>query len=340
MKIECYECRKARKGLESVCSNCGSPFRIYPDFKYHETLEENFPYVHAQISLGECTTPLVRREGIAFKLDYFQPTFSYKDRGSKAMVSFLAERKKDVGATLSEDSSGNAGASITAYGSIAGFKVNVFVPFTATGPKLDLIKAYGATVKTIKGSREDVRNAAMNDRSFYVGHSVFPEFRDGIRTLSYELFNQYDSKLPENIYIPTSAGTLLIGMYEGFRHLFESGEISKIPTLIACQPDLMSPIKSALSGLEYVPSGRKSLADALVTEKSPLLGPLLKILRELGSTITVSEKEIIAARTRLAQSGIFTEFSSAVAYAASLKHNAKGEKLVLLTGNGLKNKFQ
>jgi threonine synthase len=339
MKIECYDCGTARKGLEIVCSKCGSPFRIYPDFRYRDNPRENFPYMHSEISLGECVTPLLRKEDISFKLDYFHPTYSYKDRGSKTLISFLAERRKEVGPILSEDSSGNAGASITAYGSAAGFKVNVFVPSTATGPKLDLIRAYGANVTTVKGSREDVRDAAMNDKSFYVGHSVFPEFRDGIRSLSYEMFNQANGKLPRNIYIPTSAGTLLIGIYEGFRHLLESGEISEIPDLIACQPELMSPIKSALLGVDYVSSGKKSLADALVTERSPLLPPLVSILRDHGSTITVSEKEIVDARLQLAHSGIFTEYSSAVAYAASLKHNVEGGKLVVLTGNGLKNSF-
>jgi threonine synthase len=339
MKIECYECGTARKGLEILCSKCGSPFRIYPDFRFSDNPKENFPYLHREISLGECTTPLLKKDQMAFKLDYFQPTYSYKDRGSKTLISFLAERKREVGPILSEDSSGNAGASISAYGYAAGFKVNVFVPDTARGPKLDLIRAYGANVTTVPGSREDVRNAAMSDASFYVGHSVFPEFRDGIRTLAYELFKQYDGKLPRNLYIPTSAGTLLIGVYEGFRHLLESDEITAIPNLVACQPDLMSPIKSALSGKDYVPSGRKSLADALVTERSPLLQPLVRILRDHGSTITVTEEEIVDARTKLAHSGIFTEYSSAVAYAASLKHNAQGGKMVILTGNGLKNAF-
>ena len=339
MRVECYECGTKRKGLEILCSACGSPFRIYPDFTYRNNLKENFPYLRREISLGECVTPLLRKDQTAFKLDYFQPTYSYKDRGSKALISFLAERKKEVGPVLSEDSSGNAGASITAYGSAAGFKVNVFVPQTATGPKLDLIRAYGANVTTVSGSREDVRNRAMHDSSFYVGHSVFPEFRDGIRALAYELFDQYNGNLPSTLYIPTSAGTLLIGVYEGFLHLLESGEIKRIPELIACQPELMSPIKSALSGEVYNPSGKKSLADALVTERSPLLKPLVGILREHGLTLTVSEEEIVDARTRLALSGIFTEYSSAVAYAASLKHNVEGERVVILTGNGLKNAF-
>lgn len=328
-----------RKELETTCSRCGSPFRIHPDFTYRDRVSENFPYIKKEVTLGECVTPLLIRDEAAFKLDYFQPTYSYKDRGSKALISFLAAYRKKIGTALSEDSSGNAGASITAYGSAAGFTVNVYVPDSAGGPKLDLIRAYGARVSVISGSREDVRTAAMNDGAFYVGHSVFPEFRDGIRTLSYELFLQYNGKLPENIYIPTSAGTLLIGMYEGFRHLTESGEIPRIPRLIACQPDLMSPIRSALEGKPYVSSEKKSLADALVTERSPLLVPLLDILRKHGATITVSEEELMQARQKLAHSGIFTEYSSAVAYAASIKDKNPGKKLVILTGNGLKNSF-
>ncbi len=336
MKISCYACGDLRKGIESICTKCGNPFRIRPDFRYRDNIEKNFPYLERFVSLGESTTPVTRYSGMDFKLDYFQPTFSYKDRGSRVLVSYLQENRGQVGKIISEDSSGNAGASITAYGKRAGFSVNVYIPNDAAGTKIELIKAYGASIHRIPGSREEVRKAAMSDSGFYVGHSVYPEFRDGIRSLAYELFTQYQGNIPDNIYIPTSAGTLLIGLYEGLNHLLESGEIARIPRLIACQPDLMSPLKAALAGKIYVGSGKKSLADALITEKSPLLSPLIEILREFGGTISVSEDDIIAARNELAGAGIYTEYSSAVAFAAARSVHEESS-LILLTGNGLKN---
>lgn len=321
-----------------MCTNCGSPFRIYPNFTYRSGFKRNFPYIRNIISLGECVTPVVDFGDNYLKLDYFQPTFSYKDRGSRILISFLSERiEKNL--PISEDSSGNAGASIAAYGARAGFSVNVFVPEDATGPKIDLIRSYAANIFRVNGDREAVRRKAQESNGFYVGHSVFPEFRDGIRSLAYEIYHQFHGQIPDNIFIPTSAGTLLLGMYEGLLHLKNSGLIDMIPHLIAAQPELMSPIKSALSGLAYVSSGKKSVADALVTEKPPLMNEIVNILRSYGESISATEEEIISARNKLSSEGIMTEYSSAVAYACALKYRKRGRKLIILTGNGLKNKF-
>ncbi len=338
MIVNCYKCGMSRIGLELLCTNCGSPFRIYPNFRYRSGLKRNFPYLRKIITLGECVTPVVDIGDSYLKLDYFHPTFSYKDRGSRILISFLNERiNKDM--PLSEDSSGNAGASIAAYAARAGFSVNVFVPEDASGPKIDLIRSYGANIFKVKGNREDVRHKALESDGFYVGHSVFPEFRDGIRSLSYEIYHQFHGDIPDNIFIPTSAGTLLLGLYEGFLHLKTSGFIREIPHLIAAQPELMSPIKYALSGLAYVPSKNRSIADALVTENPPLMDEIVRVLRFYGESISATEEEIISARNNLSSEGVMTEYSSAVAYACSLKYRKKGSRLIILTGNGLKNKL-
>ena len=338
MIVNCYKCGMSRIGLELLCTKCGSPFRIYPNFRYRSGFKKNFPYIRNFITLGECVTPVVEFGDTYLKLDYFQPTFSYKDRGSRILISFLNERiNKNL--PMSEDSSGNAGASIAAYGARAGFSVNVFVPEDASGPKIDLIRSYAANIFKVKGDREAVRSKALESNGFYVGHSVFPEFRDGIRSLAYEIYHQFHGQIPDNIFIPTSAGTLLLGLYEGLLHLKTSGLIDEIPHLIATQPELMSPIKSALSGLAYVPSIKRSIADALVTEKPPLMDEIVRVLRSYGESISATEDEIISARNRLSSEGVMTEYSSAVAYACSLKYRKKGSRLIILTGNGLKNKM-
>ena len=339
MKVLCRKCNRERTGIEPVCPSCGVPYSITPDFKFRSDVWSNFPYAQDPITLGEVITPLVERDEVAFKLDYYQPTYSYKDRGAKTLLSFLRDHKDAVGPRIAEDSSGNAGASITAYGRRAGFDVDIFVPASARGVKLELIKQLGGNLTRVEGSREDVRRAAMDSRSYYAGHSIYPEFRDGIRSLSYELFDQYGGSAPDAIYIPTSAGTLLSGIYLGFKHLFESGEIDKMPHLVACQPELMSPIEARLKGSVFTLGDKRSVADALVTVEPPLMDELLEIVRGTGSAVTVSEAEIIEARNALSLAGIYTEYSSAVAYAA-YRNSKKGSRCtVVLTGNGLKTPF-
>ena len=113
---------------------------------------------------------MLRSGNVYFKLDFLNPTGSYKDRGSVTLISYLAQMGiKEI----SEDSSGNAGASIAAYGAAAGMKVRIYVPSTARGNKLKQIESYGAEVIKIEGSREDVAKAAENSPYYYAVVSSF-----------------------------------------------------------------------------------------------------------------------------------------------------------------------
>ena len=81
------------------------------------------------VSLGEGCTPLVPRpwgdDDVRFKLEWFSPTGSFKDRGSSVLVSALA----GAGVTeLLEDSSGNGGSSVAAYSAAAGIAATVLAP--------------------------------------------------------------------------------------------------------------------------------------------------------------------------------------------------------------------
>jgi len=87
----------------------------------------SFPIAIANpVSMGEGCTPLVEhpwRGGRAhFKLEWFAPTGSFKDRGASVMISALRQQ----GVTrLLEDSSGNGGAAIAAYAAAAGIKAKM-----------------------------------------------------------------------------------------------------------------------------------------------------------------------------------------------------------------------
>jgi threonine synthase len=80
----------------------------------------------APISLGEGCTPLVPLpfgEGggtVHFKCEWYNPTSSFKDRGTTVMLSLL--RQQGVEAVL-EDSSGNGGASVACYAAAGGLQV-------------------------------------------------------------------------------------------------------------------------------------------------------------------------------------------------------------------------
>lgn len=338
MQAKCSSCGSHRKNLEYRCKECGGVFDLTPDFKFRENPEDNFPHIKDWISLGEVTTPLLQKGRLHFKLDYFSPTYSYKDRGARALISYLKSRPEssELG-NINEDSSGNAGAAISAYGIAAGLKVNIFVPEKTSPAKVGQIKSYGANIVKVSGSREDVQIAAEKAEGVYASHVMMPEFRDGIRTLPYEIFRQFDGKVPNNIFVPVSAGTLLLGVYSGFRHLLESNEISGMPNIVAVQTEQVSPLCARKAGTTFDPNRKvSSIADALVSMKPPLLELMLQAISE-GNCVTVGEEEIISARNELAGIGIFAEYSSATVYAAYKNKKYEGNSLLVLTGNGLKN---
>lgn len=337
MKFICLRCQKERNNFDLYCS-CGGLFRPVHDFQFSSNLKSNFPYISKWVSLGETLTPLIERQQFFLKLDYFSPTYSYKDRGTITLISSLLGKIPE-GSDINEDSSGNAGASIAAYASAAGFKPNIYVPQNASESKINQIKSYGAKIHTVQGSRENVMEACKRAPGFYASHVLRPEFRDGIRMLSYEIMTQLNWHIPDAVVMPVSAGTLLLGVIYGFRHLLNSGEISRIPQIIAVQTEFVSPLYHRMEGLQYnPPRSYVSVADALVSQSPPLLDEMYESLKGYGKVLMVSENEIISSREMLARSGILIEYSSAVAYAGALK--LKGLKpVVILTGNGLKNSY-
>ncbi len=358
--IKCSNCHKPSHDLlDYKCPSCGQPLNLELTKKFNPKLiqtnnysawryAETFPYVKQTdtVTLGEGWTPLVKfKNNTYFKLENLNPTGSFKDRGSTTLVSAVHKLIKKKHGTIAEDSSGNAGASIAAYTARSNLKAEIYVPENVSGPKFLQTRFYGAKIIKVSGSRNKVAETAQKpDRSkFYIGHILHPIFRDGIRTLAYEITEQFEWQPPENIFIPVSAGTLLLGILSGFKHLVESNVIKKVPRVIACQTEQVSPLYHHFKNLPYKPPEQiTSIADALVSTNPLLLSIMTQQLKNAqGDAITVKENEILQAFIELARKGFFVEPSSAVAYAAYKKQKDKlmqqnGKTVVVLTGTGLK----
>ncbi len=364
-EITCTKCGTPSVSLlNPVCPLCGNllEIRLEPDFEKSSLLKDthsiwryahSFPYVKKTdiVTLGEGWTPLLHFSGnLYLKLDNLNPTGSFKDRGSATLVSAVRKPVKASKGYVSEDSSGNAGASIAAYAARAGMKARIYVPETVAGVKYSQILSYGAEVIKISGSRTHVTEEAekVEENKFYIGHVVHPLFRDGIRSMSYEIAEQFGWDPPERIYMPVSAGTLLLGVLSGFRHLRESGIIDRIPKVIACQTEQVSPVYHKFKGTSYNPPDKvTSVADALVSVNPPLLGLMVGELRDAkGDAEIVNESEILGSYAELARQGLLVEPSSAVAFAAYSKQLKNGKisngesTVILLTGNGLKSSLK
>ncbi len=297
------------------------------------------------ISLGEGCTPLISSEidglRLSLKLEWFAPTGSFKDRGVSVLISFL--RQQGI-RTIVEDSSGNAGASVAAYGAAAGMNVTILVPSYTQPAKIIQSRAYGAEVKLIPGTREDTSDAAieMARDVFYASHNWHPMFLQGTKSLDYEIWEDLGFQVPDNIVIPASEGSNVLGCYIAFNELMRSGEIDRMPHLFVSQPKNCAPLHHALQGTQqeqFLPT----VAEGTAVRSPTRLTAIVDAVRETnGGSVAVAEDEIVSASKRLARSGIFTEPSSAHAWIGARKLIEGGQiarsdrTVIILTGTGLK----
>lgn len=363
-EFKCTKCESTSTNLLDYKCRCGSPFEVKLHFGFEKASIEKedysiwryrnfYPYLDKNeiVSLGEGWTHVIKiKKNLYSKLEFLNPTGSFKDRGSAILISAVHRRVKKERGYISEDSSGNAGASIAAYASRSGLRAKIFVPSSVLGPKLNQILFYGAQIGRVEGKRSEVAIKAQKPEKgkLYVGHIWHPVFNDGMRTLAYELAEQFEWILPDYVYLPVSAGTLLLGVIRGFRHLVSSGLVDEFPTIVACQPEEVSPLYHRLMNQPFSPPEVvDSIADALVSTNPPFLDLMENELRETGGKAEiVSDDQTYDAFLELAKNGLYVEPSSAVAYAAYKKHtemdeSIKGETTVIvLTGSGLKSKLK
>jgi len=302
-----------------------------------------------KIVMGAGWTPLLpltlENLPVWVKPEYFAPTASFKDRGTELMINILAHQ----GVThIAEDSSGNAGASVAAFAARSGMKAEIFVPAHASPAKQAQIAVYGAQVNPIPGPRVNAKLAAIaavEKGVVFASHAFHPGFLLGQQSVAYELWEQLGNRAPDWYIVPVGQGVHLLGVWLGFKRLFEAGLTDRIPRMVGVQAALLAPLCRAFTaGLETIPAEEPqgtSLAEGLAITQPVRGRRLLQAVRQSnGTCVMVDEDEIRNARQEMASRGFYIEPTSATAVAA-LKHVQPhikpGETVVIpLTGSGLK----
>lgn len=303
------------------------------------------------ITLGEGRTPLLELAGNRgirplFKLDFLNPTGSFKDRGTSVMLSYLRER--GVHSVL-EDSSGNGGSSVAGYGVAGGMQVKILAPAATSPAKIAQVHAYGAEVQLVDGPRIESQNEAIRQsggESFYASHNWQAFFLQGTKTLAYELWEDLDFRAPDNVIVPVGAGSSLLGCWLGFRELLAAGQTTRLPRLFAAQPLNCSPVDATFRAGTDRPVERTvapTVAEGTAIAEPLRLTQMIASLRDTGGgTLAIPEEQIVAALERACGRGLFIEPTSASAVAALTELTARDEitadetTVVLLSGSGLK----
>jgi len=322
------------------CPACGGLF----DF----TQLSNFnKFTFEPVSLGEGNTPLVWAEAfgrkVAFKCEYQNPTGSFKDRGSAALVTFLKSR----GVTEAvEDSSGNAGASFAAYAARAGIRARVFVPESASGPKRRQIEAYGAELVPVVGPRSNAAEAvrkAADAGAVYASHAYLPFNLPGYATIADEIVAQV-GRVPSAVIIPAGQGGLLLGAWRGFEALNQARVQKEAPRMIGVQAEACNPLVTRSQKLKACPEPRRRVEGQTLAEGVRVTNPLRweavqKAVKESGGRwMAVEEKDILPGRDAMAQKGFYVEPTSAIVWRAleEILPDLPDPVVIVLTGSGLK----
>ncbi|MCM3644907.1 threonine synthase [Priestia aryabhattai] len=323
----------------------------YPNslWRYFETM----PFAkHSKtwdsVTMGEGQSPLIVLDPMEpntyVKVDYMMPTLSFKDRGAVVLMT----KAKELGVSkVIADSSGNAGTAIAAYAARCNIACDIYLSDETSPKKIAQVKAHGATIKEIRGTREDIAAAAQKaveeENVFYASHVYNPYFYEGTKTYAYEVFEQLKGA-PDALIIPVGNGTLLLGAYYGFKELLENGLIERMPKIIAIQAANCAPLVNAYKHGEVTAkptTNEGTLAEGIAIAAPARSKQILEAVRETNGTfIDIQENEILSAREKLSDKGFYVEVTSASNYAGYLKYEKKpDEKIIIpLCGAGIKSK--
>lgn len=310
------------------------------------------------VSLGEGLTPMVRADRMGghlglktlfIKDESRNPTWSHKDRFSTVMVSYA--RLSGV-KTVATASSGNAGASLAAYAAAAGLDCIVSTFVSAAGAMVAQTRRYGAKVIPFKDKRERWALLAEGARRFgwliaspYHAPVVgsHPVGLAGYKTLAYEIVDQLGEP-PDWVILPVCYGDALIGLWQGFLDLRDTGRINRVPRLAAAE--VHGSLSHALETGSELPVEHamafETLAVSIGTNRSTFQA--LHALRASGgAAATVDNAELLDMQQQMARrEGLFVELTSAAPLVALQKLLRKGtiqpgERVVAVaTASGLK----
>ena len=311
------------------------------------------------VSINAGMTPLVKAEKLGktiglnnlyIKNDSVNPTFSFKDRPAGVAVSKAKEfGLESVGCA----STGNLASATAAHAAKAGFPCYIFAPSDIEHAKIAQALSYGSHYIAVDGTYDDANRIAaqvgdskgvgivnINMRSYYV---------EGSKTLAYEVAEQLNWQVPDQLIVPTGSGAMLNAICKGFEELEAVSLVNQVSQMhMNCaQANGCAPIVNAF---------KKNSADVVPVEspdtvaKSLAIGDpgdgryVLKRLKQFNGIAEESNnKEILDAILLLAKTeGIFTEPAGGVSVAVLKKMVEQGQidknetTVCYVTGNGLK----
>ena len=290
------------------------------------------PTFSSRISLHEGATPIIalsnfpELQGLKVKLEFRNPTGSFRDRACALLVSDAKSTHKThiIGA-----STGSYGISLSAYGAKGQIKITNFVPSNLELSKIEQMKMYGSQVintQTLDSATEQAKTLIERQKAYSPNPNENLLTLEGQKTIGLEL--AYELENIENIVIPMGSGSLIISIYRGLLDAQASGWIKEIPRIYAVSLD---------------PDSNVSLIESLERGEPRLKLEVSRILQlTKGQEFIIDALDMLKDAIAVAKSeGLFIEPGSASVLSAAkrLKEENKDINLnntvAILSGSGL-----
>jgi threonine synthase len=308
------------------------------------------------ITLREGNTPLYELSGCAriagvgqlyAKHQGMNPTGSFKDTGMTVAASFA---RQEGFRWVACASTGNTSASMAAYAARGGMRSLVLVPEgqIAWG-KLSQALDYGAVTCQLKTDFDGcmrVLHEIVQRMPVYLLNSINPFRIEGQKTAAFELLEQFDWQVPDQIIVPGGNLGNSSALGKAFLEMKELGLISTLPKVSIIQAEganaLVRTVRET-GGKKLIPVQATTMATAIRIGNPASWKKAVRVLEATGGTVEqVSEVEIALAKAEIGADGIGCEPASAVTLAGLKKLVMQGfvkpqETVVLiLTGHLLK----
>lgn len=211
-------------------------------------------------------TPIVRLNKVVpsncadvlVKLEYYNPTGSYKDRMALAMIE-EAEKRGDLqpGMTVVEYTGGSTGSSLAFICAIKGYRFRVVSSDAFANEKLHTMKVFGAELNIVPSHGGQVTPdlvPRMIERARVIAESEPSYFTDQIHnTDSVKGYEQIGRELVEQIDGPIHAFCASVGtaaMLMGVAHILRP--LRPSPKIVALEPASTPMISKGISGTHHV----------------------------------------------------------------------------------------
>ena len=279
-------------------------------------------------------------------------TGSFKDLGMTVLVSMVKQmisKGKDIIAVACA-STGDTSAALSAYCAAAGLQAIVFLPKNKVS-LAQLIQpiANGALTLSLDtdfdGCMEVVKEITSKN-NIYLANSMNSLRIEGQKTVSIELTQQFDWKVPDWVIIPGGNLGNVSAIGKGFMMMKDLYMIKKLPRLVCAQTEKANPLyRSYLKDFkDFIPvKAKKTLASAIQIGNPVSIKKAIQTLNEFDGIVEqASEQELSDAAAMGDKTGLFNCPHTGVALAALIKLLKKGiikksERVVVIsTAHGLK----